>query len=148
MGALQNAPIFILYFPINFLLDIGIVFPACYNGKKSFASKGDAIMDPSYHNGRMPDIPAPDSLAEAAQFGPGEPNNTVPAEQYAALAKAYFELEQAYAAAILDRSREKALEEELVQTRAILADVLTSLSWRVTAPIRKLKKLWRRSHGT
>ena len=73
-----------------------------------------------------------------------EQKGVVPASRYAELAKAYLELEQAYAAAMLKCGREKQLEDTLAETRNILAGILTSLSWRVTAPLRKLMEIIRR----
>ena len=72
------------------------------------------------------------------------PSSTVSSAQYEELAKAYLELEQAYAAAMLNRDREKKLEDELAETRGILAGVLSSLSWKVTAPLRKFMVIIRR----
>lgn len=92
-----------------------------------------------FFEGRSGTFPARAYTApEADQKG------VVPASRYAELAKAYLELEQAYAAAMLKCGREKQLEDALAETRNILAGILTSLSWRVTAPLRKLMEIIRR----
>lgn len=73
---------------------------------------------------------------------------TILSSQNAELAKEYLKLEQEYI--VLEREhtvfreREQELERQLTQSQAILSGVLSSFSWRVTAPIRKFMERLRR----
>lgn len=64
--------------------------------------------------------------------------------QNAEMAKEYLKLEQECASITVSQGREQELQQQLAQSQAMLAGVLSSLSWRVTAPIRKLMAWFRR----
>lgn len=63
---------------------------------------------------------------------------TLLSARYAELAAAYLELEQTLAGVTVSREREQELQQQLEQSQAMLSGVLSSLSWRVTVPLRKL----------
>ena len=120
-------------------------------------------MDLVFNDERMTDNPALDSQIENEHHNPCK-SATCPdqetdlsavyqkllqqynflSSQYADLAAEYLKLEQAYAGIAVSYERECALELELAQSQKMLAGVLSSLSWRVTAPIRKMMGWLRR----